>query len=98
MKVATGGGVAVVGSPKSFGAVFRHAREIRDHRIEHRKAGLRDAQPSVGVDGDGAFLAQDRNPRRIECAAGQRRVALGIDAFRRAAIPSAGIHRRAPRC
>ena len=42
---------------------------------------MRDAQPSVGIDRDRAFLTQQRDAARIERAAGQRRVTLGIDAF-----------------
>jgi hypothetical protein len=44
-------------------------RQIRHHGIEHRKSGLRHPQSPVGVDNDGAFLAQHGDPVRIERAA-----------------------------
>ena len=44
-------------------------RQIRHHGIEHRKSGLRDAQPPAVIDHDGAFFAQHRNAARIERAA-----------------------------
>ena len=43
--------------------------EIRDYRVEYRESGLRHAQPAVGVDDDGAFLAQHGDPARVERAA-----------------------------
>ena len=44
-------------------------RQIRHHGVEHGESGLRHAQPPVGVDGDGAFFAQHRDPIRVEGAA-----------------------------
>jgi hypothetical protein len=56
---------------------FLSGREIRNDRIEYGKTVLRHAQPAVGVDDDGAFLAQDGDPARIERASGQRCIAPG---------------------
>ena len=41
-------------------------RQIRYHRIEHRKSGPRDAQAAIGIDDDRALLAQDGNAALIE--------------------------------
>src|SRR6185436_11564245 len=54
-------------------------REIRDHRVEHRETVFRHAQPAVGVGDDGAFLVEYGDPARVEGAAGQGRIAFGVD-------------------
>ena len=56
-------------------------RQIRDHRVEHRKPlGVTRRRP-LAVVSTAPSVAQDRNALGIERAAGKRRVALGIDAF-----------------
>jgi len=59
----------------------RLSGQIRHHSIEHRKSGLRNAQPPIGLDRDRAFLAQERDAPRVERATGQRGVTLGVDAL-----------------
>ena len=41
-------------------------RQIRDHRIEYWKSGLRHAQPAAVIDDDGAFFAQHGDAAGIE--------------------------------
>ncbi len=73
---ATGGGQAVVGvAEELWGLIpirpeYALGGQIGDYGVEHWKSLHRHPHPSVGIDGDGAFLLQDRDPAWIERSAG----------------------------
>src|SRR5437868_7031233 len=67
--------------PRASARPDRSSGEIGDHGIEHGKPILGDAKPAVIIDDDRALLAQQRDTAGVERPSGDRRVALGIDAF-----------------
>ena len=85
MRVANGGSVPVAGSPKSFGALEAAdatyaAKSATTASSTGNPACVTRSRPPSSTD-DRALLAQHGDAARIERAAGERRIAPGVDAL-----------------